>query len=207
MAGIPKLQTRYADNSPKQNHWAQQSTTPRIHSGRTQWGQEVLDLRVVPEWESQGTQIRHEDTGLPVSDVDKHLADHMRKLYDFSNGDPEIILTDDNPINKYCLSNNIKWEVTRLALDRAIQRIGAHTARGLDGIPARLLKCLGDEARRKLADIFSGIMTGEPIPEDWRSGRVILVPKRGGDAGLLRGYRSLTGSSVLYRTFTQILKT
>ncbi|KAL3186228.1 hypothetical protein MRX96_027954 [Rhipicephalus microplus] len=57
-------------------------------------------------------EIRHEDTGLPVSDMDKHLADHMRKLYDFSNGDPEIIITDDNPINEYCLSNKVKWEVT-----------------------------------------------------------------------------------------------
>ncbi|KAL3181086.1 hypothetical protein MRX96_037141 [Rhipicephalus microplus] len=139
--------------------------------------------------------------------MDKHLADHMRKLYNFSNGDPEIKITDDNPINEYCLSNKAKWEVTRPALGRAIERIGAHTARGLDGIPLGLLKCLGNEARQKLADIFSGIMAGEPIPEDWRCGRVILVPKRGGDAGLLREYRPLTVTSVLYRTFAQILKT
>ena len=152
-------------------------------------------------------QIRHEDTGQPVSDMSKHLAEHMRKLYDFSNGEPEIKTTDDNPITEYRLSNNVKWEVTRPALDRAIKRIGAHTARGLDGIPAGLLKCLGDEARQKLADIFSGIMAGEPIPEDWLCGRVILVPKRGGDAGLLREYRPLTVTSVLYRTFAQILKT
>ncbi|KAL3223028.1 hypothetical protein MRX96_027837 [Rhipicephalus microplus] len=124
----------------------------------------------------------------------KHLADHMRKLYDFSNGDPEIILTDDNPINEYCLSNKNNWEVTRLALDRAIKRIGAHTARGLDGIPARLLKCLEDADRQKLEDIFSGIMAGEPIPEDWQCGRVILVPKRGGDAGLLRVIGGTSGS-------------
>ncbi|KAL3208958.1 hypothetical protein MRX96_038468 [Rhipicephalus microplus] len=103
--------------------------------------------------------------------MDKHLADHMRKLYDFSNCDPEIILTYDNPNNEYCLSNKIKWEVSRLALNSAIKRIGAHTARGPDGIPARLLKCLGDEARQKLAHIFSGIMAGEPTPEDSRCGR------------------------------------
>ncbi|KAL3181849.1 hypothetical protein MRX96_008151 [Rhipicephalus microplus] len=100
-----------------------------------------------------------------------------------SNGDPEIIMTDDNPINEYCLSNKVKREVTRPALDRAIKRIGAHTAQGLDGMPARLLKCLGDGARQ--ADIFSSIIAREPIPEDWRCGRVILVPKRGGDAELL----------------------
>ncbi|KAL3170495.1 hypothetical protein MRX96_014564 [Rhipicephalus microplus] len=89
-------------------------------------------------------QIWHEDTGLPVSDMYKHLADHMCKLYDVSNGDPEIKITDDNPINEYRLSNKVKWEVTHPALYKAIKRIRAHTARALDGIPARLLKCLGD---------------------------------------------------------------
>ncbi|XP_037502252.1 uncharacterized protein LOC119376525 [Rhipicephalus sanguineus] len=152
-------------------------------------------------------QIRHEDTGQPVSDMGRHLADHMRKLYDVGSGEPEIDSIEYHPINEYRLRNNVKWEVTRPALDRAIARIGAHTARGLDGIPAGLIKCFGEEARQKLADIFSGIMTGEPIPEDWLCGRVILVPKRGGDAGLLREYRPLTVTSVLYRTFAQILKT
>ncbi|KAL3234118.1 hypothetical protein MRX96_048402 [Rhipicephalus microplus] len=89
--------------------------------------QKVLDLRVVPEWESQVLQTRQEDTALPVSDMDKQLANHMRKLYDFSNDDPEIMITDDNPINEYCLSNKMKWEVTHLALDRVVKRIGTYT--------------------------------------------------------------------------------
>ncbi|KAL3177164.1 hypothetical protein MRX96_009861 [Rhipicephalus microplus] len=91
----------------------------------------------------------------------------MRKLNDFSHGDPEINTTDDNLINEYHLSNKVKWEVTRPTLDRAIKRIRTYTAQRLDSIPAGLLKCLGDEARQKLAVIFSGIMAGESIPDDW----------------------------------------
>ncbi|KAL3181637.1 hypothetical protein MRX96_023227 [Rhipicephalus microplus] len=73
-------------------------------------------------------QIRHQNMGLPVSNLDRHLADHMRKLYDFSNGDPEIKITDEYPINEYRLSNKLKCKVTRPTLDRAIKHIGAHTA-------------------------------------------------------------------------------
>lgn len=58
-----------------------------------------------------------------------------------------------------------------------------------------------------MADTFLGIMVGKPIPEDWRCGQVILVPKKGGDAGLLCEYRPLTVTSVLHRTFAHILKT
>ncbi|KAH7956968.1 hypothetical protein HPB52_013934 [Rhipicephalus sanguineus] len=61
-------------------------------------------------------QIRHEDTGQPVSDMGRHLADHMRKLYDVGSGEQEIDSIEYHPINEYRLSYNVKWEVTRPAL-------------------------------------------------------------------------------------------
>ncbi|KAL3218106.1 hypothetical protein MRX96_050876 [Rhipicephalus microplus] len=73
-------------------------------------------------------QFRNEDTGLPVSDMDKYIADHMSKLYDLRNGDSEIIITGDNPINDYGLSNTVKLQVTCPEHDRANKRIGAHSA-------------------------------------------------------------------------------
>ncbi|KAH7952464.1 hypothetical protein HPB52_023621 [Rhipicephalus sanguineus] len=60
-------------------------------------------------------QIRHEDTGQPVSDMGRHLADHMRKLYDVGSGEQEIDSVEYHPINEYRLSNNVKWEVTHCA--------------------------------------------------------------------------------------------
>ncbi|XP_037562749.1 uncharacterized protein LOC119442090 [Dermacentor silvarum] len=85
--------------------------------------------------------------------------------------------------------------------------MSARTARGLDNIPAGILKTLGARSREQLAEIFTGILKGDPVPEDWLRGRVTLIPKRGGDAGLLRDYRPVTVTSVVYRVFAQVLKT
>ncbi|KAL3185320.1 hypothetical protein MRX96_030137 [Rhipicephalus microplus] len=138
------MQTIFQSKIAEHNRRQLQSFTASGRNGAKKFWTYVSSL----SGKAKVAQIRHEDTGLPVSDMDKHLADHMRKLYDFCNGDPEIKVTVDNPINEYCLSNKVKCEVTRSALDRAIKRTGAHTAQGLDGIPAGLLKCLGDGARQ-----------------------------------------------------------
>ncbi|KAH7961420.1 hypothetical protein HPB52_008914 [Rhipicephalus sanguineus] len=62
-----------------------------------------------------------------------------------------------------------------------IAHIGAQTAQGLDNIPAGLIKSLGPQARDQLAEIYTGIVAGDPIPADWLKGRACLVPKKGGD--------------------------
>ncbi|KAL3171423.1 hypothetical protein MRX96_013635 [Rhipicephalus microplus] len=64
------------------------------HNGASKFWTCVLSL----SGKANVPQIRHEDTGLPVSDMNTHLAGHMRKLYDSSNGDLEIKITNDNSI-------------------------------------------------------------------------------------------------------------
>ncbi|KAL3250082.1 hypothetical protein MRX96_055686 [Rhipicephalus microplus] len=63
------------------------------------------------------------------------------------------------------------WQITRIALERALPRISASTATGLDGIPAGFVKCLGKSAREHLAGIFNTILKNGPIPPDWQCGR------------------------------------
>ncbi|KAH7971786.1 hypothetical protein HPB52_002785 [Rhipicephalus sanguineus] len=65
-----------------------------------------------------------------------------------------------------------EWKVSRVAIDPAMSNIGAHSAKGLDEIPPGLVKRLGQNARETLASIFTGIIHGDPIPEDWRRGKV-----------------------------------
>lgn len=97
--------------------------------------------------------------------------------------------------------------MTTGAIDRAIGNMSACTACGLDGIPAALIKCLGAQLRQQLAGIFTEILEGEPILEDWLHARVILISKRDGNSGLLQDYRPLTVINALYRACTQLLKT
>ncbi|KAL3249799.1 hypothetical protein MRX96_055985 [Rhipicephalus microplus] len=53
------------------------------------------------------------------------------------NGDPDEL---------HQPSEEDHWQITRIALERALPRISASTATGLDGIPAGLVKCLGKSA-------------------------------------------------------------
>ncbi|KAL3253629.1 hypothetical protein MRX96_054422 [Rhipicephalus microplus] len=85
---------------------------------------------------------------------------------------------EENEAEINCPEDEImKWQVTRRAVDRAIALIYAHTAKGLDGIPADVVKQLVDAARDHLANIF-GIVAGDTVPTAWRTGRVCLVRKK-----------------------------
>ncbi|KAL3200064.1 hypothetical protein MRX96_001272 [Rhipicephalus microplus] len=56
-------------------------------------------------------------------------------------------------------------------MDRAISKISYKSAKGLDGIAAGLVKCLGERSQEQLATIYTGIIQGDPIPSDWLQNR------------------------------------
>ncbi|KAH6946677.1 hypothetical protein HPB50_014516 [Hyalomma asiaticum] len=105
-------------------------------------------------------QIRNEETDLPISDLSEHLTEHMHRLYQPVQSACVAAELNEAEIH-YPEDEIMKWQVTRGAVDRAISRIDAHTAKGLDGIPAGVVKHLGDAARDHLADIFSSIVAAE----------------------------------------------
>ncbi|KAL3242636.1 hypothetical protein MRX96_002413 [Rhipicephalus microplus] len=115
----------------------------------------------------------------------------MQELFNPTHDESTSAVNGD-PDEPHQPSEEDHWQITRIALERALPRISASTATGLDGIPAGLVKCLGKSAREHLAGIFNTILKNGPIPPDWQCGRVSLVCKRGGDAGLLGDYRPIT---------------
>lgn len=59
-----------------------------------------------------------------------------------------------------------------------------------------------EEDAVKLAAIFRAILRGEePVPQDWRLGRLVLISKVGGEKQFLRDYRPLTVTSTIYKTY------
>ncbi|KAL3227403.1 hypothetical protein MRX96_024152 [Rhipicephalus microplus] len=150
-------------------------------------------------------EIRHHSSNLLVTDLAAHLTTHMQELFNPTH-DEWTSAGNGDPDDSHQPSEEDHWQITRIALERALPRISASTATGLGGIPAGLVKCLGKSAREHLTEIFDTILKNGPIPPDWQCGRVSLVCKRGGDAGLLGDYRPITVTSVLYRLFTQVLK-
>ncbi|KAL3211033.1 hypothetical protein MRX96_008534 [Rhipicephalus microplus] len=108
--------------------------------------------------------------------------------------DESTSAVNSDPDEPHQPSEEDHWQITRIALERALPRISASTATGLVGIPAGLVKRLGKSAREHLAGIFNTILRNGPIPPDWQCGRVSLVCKRGGDAGLLGDFRPITSA-------------
>lgn len=158
---------------------------------------------------ASAAEIREEDSGAVTDNLQRHLTEHIRRLYAAPKETDCSASPPDAPRGASAATgylSHLEWTVSRLALDKALSHISPRTAQGLDGIPAGIVKILGDQAREQLADIYSGILAGQPIPADWTRGRVILTPKKGGDKGLLSDHRPLTITSVLYRVFAQVLK-
>ncbi|KAH6924588.1 hypothetical protein HPB50_019626 [Hyalomma asiaticum] len=152
--------------------------------------------------------LREEATGEPVFDVKKRITDYIQNVF----GAPAPVAAAETvahitPARGDPQAKECEWNVSRVALERALARIASQTAQGLDGIPAGLVKRLGKIAREHLAAIFTGIIEGNPIPVDWLRSRVCLVPKKGADSGCLSSYRPITVTSVLYRLFAQVVKT
>ncbi|KAL3194077.1 hypothetical protein MRX96_046131, partial [Rhipicephalus microplus] len=53
-----------------------------------------------------------------------------------------------------------RWAVSSVTVIRALARMSTRTATGPDEVPARLVKCLRPQAREKLADQLSSILSG-----------------------------------------------
>ncbi|KAL3184377.1 hypothetical protein MRX96_000768 [Rhipicephalus microplus] len=59
-------------------------------------------------------------------------------------------------------------------------------------MPARVLKCLGEDSREQLAEILTAIIEGEPIPKEWHEGKMEAATMGGGRYAVAATKRRLT---------------
>ncbi|KAH7967448.1 hypothetical protein HPB49_024871 [Dermacentor silvarum] len=117
-------------------------------------------------WDQQAPRPTLRDAaGEEVTDAEEHLTAYMQQLYN------SPIPVQQN--RRRTAPQRIVRRVTRIAIDRVISHIGSHSAKGLDEISPGVVKQLGQRARETMASIFTGIVAGDPVPEDWLRGRVI----------------------------------
>ncbi|KAH8032841.1 hypothetical protein HPB51_003078 [Rhipicephalus microplus] len=149
-------------------------------------------------------------TGQPVGEPCEYIAQHFSRIFGTSDLNTDTTLSKEEAISPNTerppSQTEPPWALSRFTVERALKRIRAGTATGLDGMPARVLKCLGEDSREQLAEILTAIIEGEPIPKEWHEGKVILIPKRGGDARNIEDYRPITVTSVMYRLFAGVIK-
>lgn len=97
--------------------------------------------------------------------------------------------------------------ITQGELQRALKHLSGQTAAGLDGIPPRLLKRMGPKTRQLLLGALNVVVYSGDIPDGWKTSRMRMIHKKGGDKCLPESYRPITVTSALYRLLGHILCT
>lgn len=77
---------------------------------------------------------------------------------------------------------------------------------GVEGITYDLLKQLPNEYYDCLANCFNEIWTHQTFPEEWKTTKVIPIPKPDKDKNSVEGYRPISLLPVLLKCFNTVVK-
>ena len=89
---------------------------------------------------------------------------------------PEMVLTVHSP--------------TREEIKNAIKSLNNGKSAGPDGIPAEALKADLETSVDMLHPLFEHMWQEEQIPQDWKEGYIVKLPKKG-DLGECKNYRGI----------------
>ncbi|KAM7294067.1 hypothetical protein ISCGN_023608 [Ixodes scapularis] len=132
------------------------------------------------EGNHQDVTIIDDSRGNPPEDLGNHLTKYPMETF----APKEVSTPQEGPVAPDQSDSNQERNIGRVMVVRALPRLRGATSQGLNGVPASVLKSFGKDAVDQLADIFGAILRGEePVPQDWRVDRVVLIPRRGGAGG------------------------
>ena len=87
---------------------------------------------------------------------------------------------------------------------KAIQKQKNGKAPGPDGISAEILKGVVNTSTQMLYEIYAKVWEEETIPEDWKEGHLVKIPKKG-DLANCNNYRGITMLSVPGKILSRII--
>ena len=94
-------------------------------------------------------------------------------------------------------------------ISKAIQHLKNNKAPGPDNIPAEILKADINTTTQMLYDLIGKIWEEEKVPNDWKEGHLVKLPKKG-DLSICDNYRGImllsVPGKVLYRIILERLK-
>ncbi|XP_078679467.1 uncharacterized protein LOC144915099 [Branchiostoma floridae x Branchiostoma belcheri] len=140
--------------------------------------------------------------GNPLTTTEEQLkrwAEHFGELLNrpAPEAPPDIPPADaELPINT--------GKPTKTEIKKAIMSLRNGKSAGPDDIPAEALKADVGSSTNILHSLFSRIWEEEQVPQDWREGTLIKLPKKG-DLGNCNNYRGIMLLSVPGKVFNRIL--
>lgn len=111
--------------------------------------------------------------------------------------------------NNYFNDNTVRKQsipITDAEYHTALQKL-KNTAPGKDNIQSKILQGLSRETHILLRTQMNECLEKRFIPQAWRSGIIIPIPKNGQDNSQAHNYRPITLLPVLRKFFEQIIKT
>jgi len=154
-------------------------------------------------WEYiNGNAGREESIAKQFQGIKKeHMNEAVEKLF-LTHG------KDDGEEERESEEKRVDSEIrtTFCEIKRIIGSMNGKTSPGVDGVTIELIKSMGDEYIWYLVGEFNEIFAGEGLPEEWRVGRVAVLPKEGVDNSKLENRRPLTINSVLYRILCRYIR-
>ncbi len=94
--------------------------------------------------------------------------------------------------------------ITKEEIKKALKQMQNGKAGGTDGITAELLKADMKLTATTLEDLFQTIWDNEVVPQEWKQGIIIKIPKKG-DLSVCDNYRGITLLSTPSKVFAKTL--
>ena len=149
---------------------------------------------------------------MPVKDRDGNiLASENEKLkrwkehFEMILNRPEPTIPTDIPEAESDIEIDLD-PPTLQEVKAAIKSMKNDKAPGVDGVTAEMLKIDEEETPRLLTEIFEQIWNSEELPESWKIGLIVKLPKKG-DLTNCNNWRGITLLSLTSKVFSKVIQT
>lgn len=146
--------------------------------------------------------VRDKD-GIVQTNEEKQLKIWMEYIREqFTNKDPEELIDfGERNIEELKVNTN---NITKLEIQKAIKSLKNNKAAGIDNIQPEMLKVDEKTSTEMLFGLFQKIWSEEKIPNAWKTGLLVKIPKKG-DRTKCENWRGITLLSIASKVLTRIL--
>ena len=110
----------------------------------------------------------------------------------------------DNNHNKACNIQDCPNRITLAEVYDAINKVKTVNSCGIDNLPIIVYKNCADIIGKALCDLFNLILSTGSFPEDWKTAKVIPVPKKG-NSTKMDNYRPISILPAISKVFEKII--
>jgi hypothetical protein len=146
-----------------------------------------------PIKDKQGNKLTNEN------EVSDRWKEYFNEILNQEEPDTDIGDLEEQPALNIDIAKPTKEEIKK-----AINAMSKNKAPGIDEIQADLLQADADLSADALLKLFSKIWEAEIIPEEWKKGMIVRIPKKG-DLGLCDNWRGITLISSPSKVFCKVL--